>query len=81
MAVARLVLLLRATKNYYFGSVFGGGKGSTENIDDISEAGTTQGNVEVHLNKDVASDDEAKGAIVNQVFGCNDMNGSPKGTH
>ena len=69
-----------ATKNYYFGSVFGGGKGSTENIDDISEAGTTQGNVEVHLNKDVASDDEAKGAIVNQVFGCNDMNGSPKGT-
>ena len=68
-----------ATKNYYFGSVFGGGKGSTENIEGISAAGTTQGNVEVHLNKDVASNDEAKGAIVNQVFGCNDMNGSPKG--
>lgn len=68
-----------ATKNYYFGSVFGGGKGSTENIDGISAAGTTQGNVEVHLNKTVASNDDAKGAIVHQVFGCNDMNGSPKG--
>lgn len=69
-----------ATKNYYFGSVFGGGKGSTENIDGISMAGTTEGNVEVHLNKTVASNGAAKGAIVNQVFGCNDMNGSPKGT-
>ena len=68
-----------ATKYYYFGSVFGGGKGSKENITDISAAGTTQGNVEVHLNKTVASDDDAKGAIVHQVFGCNDMNGSPKG--
>ena len=80
-----------ATKYYYFGSVFGGGKGSVDNITypgdtpdedkiPISEAGTTGGNVEVHLNKDVASDDDAKGAIVRQVFGCNDMNGSPKGT-
>ena len=68
-----------ATKYYYFGSVFGGGKGSTENIDGISAAGTTQGDVEVHLNKTVASNDAAKGAIVHQVFGCNDMNGSPKG--
>ncbi len=67
-----------ATKNYYFGSVFGGGKGSTENIDGISAAGTTKGNVEVHLNKDLT--DDKTGAIVNQVFGCNDMNGSPKGT-
>ena len=78
-----------ATKYYYFGSVFGGGKGSVDNITypsttpeeeqiPISEAGTTGGNVEVHLNKDVAED--AKGAVVSQVFGCNDMNGSPKGT-
>ena len=67
-----------ATQYYNFGSVFGGGKGSTDNIDGISAAGTTQGNVEVHLNETVASN--AKGAIVNQVFGCNDMNGSPKGT-
>ena len=80
-----------ATKYYYFGSVFGGGKGSTANITypggtaeadkiPISAAGTTQGNVEVLLNKTVASNDAAKGAIVHQVFGCNDMNGSPKGT-
>ena len=78
-----------ATKYYYFGSVFGGGKGSVDNITypsttpeeeqiPISEAGTTGGNVEVNLNKDVAED--AKGAVVNQVFGCNDMNGSPKDT-
>ena len=69
-----------ATKYYYFGSVFGGGKGSTANVEGISEAGTTGGNVEVNLNKTVASNDDAKGAIVSQVFGCNDMNGSPKGT-
>ena len=69
-----------ATQYYYFGSVFGGGKGSTDNIDGISTAGTTNGNVEVHLNKDVASDVTKTGAIVHQVFGCNDMNGSPKGT-
>ena len=64
-----------ATQYYNFGSVFGGGKGSTDNIDGISAAGTTQGDVEVHLNKTPST----KGAIVNQVFGCNDMNGSPKG--
>ncbi len=68
-----------ATQYYNFGSVFGGGKGSKEDITNISTAGTTNGNVEVHLNKTVASNDATKGAIVNQVFGCNDMNGSPKG--
>ena len=67
-----------ATQYYNFGSVFGGGKGSTEDITNISTAGTTNGNVEVHLNEGVAS--SAKGAVVHQVFGCNDMNGSPKGT-
>ena len=67
-----------ATKYYYFGSVFGGGKGSTANVEGISEAGTTGGNVAVNLNEGVA--ENKKGAIVSQVFGCNDMNGSPKGT-
>jgi len=78
-----------ATKYYYFGSVFGGGKGSVDDITypegtpeeeqiPISEAGTTGGNVAVSLNETVASD--AEGAVVHQVFGCNDMNGSPKGT-
>ena len=72
-------------------SVFGGGKGSVDNITypgdtpdedkiPISEAGTTGGNVEVNLNQAVVSDESKKGAIVSQVFGCNDMNGSPKGT-
>ena len=80
-----------ATKYYYFGSVFGGGKGSVDNITypsttpeadkiPISEAGTTGGNVEVNLNETHKENGEAKGAIVHQVFGCNDMNGSPKGT-
>ena len=69
--------------------VFGGGKGSVDNITypgdtpdedkiPISEAGTTGGNVAVNLNEGVAQN--KKGAIVSQVFGCNDMNGSPKGT-
>ena len=69
-----------ATKYYYFGSVFGGGKGSVDNVDDISEAGTTGGNVQVNLNETHKENGEAKGAIVHQVFGCNDMNGTPKGT-
>ena len=73
---------------YYYGSVFGSGKGSNDNITypsttpeaeqiPISEAGTTGGNVTVHLNEDVAAN--AKGGIVRKVFGCNDMNGTPKG--
>ena len=73
---------------YYYGSVFGSGKGSVDNITypsttpeaeqiPISEAGTTGGNVEVHLNKNVAAN--TKGGIVRKVFGCNDMNGTPKG--
>ena len=70
--------MLKAQR-YNFGSVFGGGKGSKESIEGISAAGTTQGDVEVHLNKAHAANNAAKGAIVHQVFGCNDMNGSPKG--
>ena len=73
---------------YYYGSVFGGGKGSTDNItypsstaeDDkvaISEAGSVEGNVTVELNKDVEV--TAPGGKVRKIFGCNDMNGTPKG--
>jgi hypothetical protein len=76
------------TKYYYFGSVFGGGKGSTDDITypsgtadndkvAISEAGTIGGNVKVELNKGIG--ETQKGGIVHQVFGCNDMNGTPKG--
>lgn len=69
-----------ANKYYYFGSVFGGGKGSTAKVEGISEAGTAGGNVQVNLNETHKENGDAKGAVVSQVFGCNDMNGSPKGT-
>lgn len=67
-----------AARYYYFGSVFGGGKGSNDNIEGISAAGTTEGDVVVNLNQTVAEDQP--GAVVHQIFGCNDMNGSPKGS-
>jgi hypothetical protein len=77
-----------AANYYYYGTVFGGGKGSVDEITypvgtpegdktDIGEAGTVHGNVAVNLNKDVANN--TKGGIVNKIFGCNDMNGTPKG--
>ena len=78
-----------ATKYYYFGSVFGGGKGSRDDITypentpeddkkDIVWAGTTEGNVTLKLNENVS--DKEKGGVVHKIFGCNDLNGSPKGT-
>ena len=77
-----------AANNYVYGTVFGGGKGSIDNITypvgtpegdktDIGEAGTVHGNVAVNLNQGV--ENSAKGGIVNKIFGCNDMNGTPKG--
>ena len=76
---------------YYYGSVFGSGKGSNDAITypegtaeadktDISEAGTVEGNVKVELNKGVAESENKKGGVVHKIFGCNDMNGTPKGT-
>ena len=76
---------------YYYGSVFGSGKGSTDAITypegtaeadktDIGEAGTVEGNVTVELNKGVAELENKKGGVVHKIFGCNDMNGTPKGT-
>ena len=76
---------------YVYGSAFGGGKGSNdaitypdgtpeENKVSISEAGTVLGNVEVELNKDVAKSENKKGGVVHKIFGCNDSNGTPKGT-
>ena len=79
-----------ATGSYNFGSVFGGGKGSTVTLPtdndgdddveygDIADAGKVGGNVLIKLNEGIA--DDAKGGIVHHIFGCNDMNGSPKGT-
>ena len=68
------------TKAYYYGSVYGGGKGSTDPRDaaNIHIAGQVGGDVTVSLNEGLAGKD--KGGIVHQIFGCNDMNGSPKGS-
>ncbi|MCR4918337.1 MAG: hypothetical protein K5928_00770 [Prevotella sp.] len=74
---------------YYYGSAFGGGKGSTDAITypagtdddqktDISKAGSVYGDVVVNLNEGVA--ETARGGVVRKVFGCNDTNGSPRGT-
>ena len=52
-------------------NAYGGGRGTTAIAADVL------GNTTVELNKDVA--DGAKGCIVDKVFGCNDLNGTPKG--
>ena len=52
-------------------NVYGGGRGTTDIAADVL------GNTTVELNKGVAVD--AKGCIVDKVFGCNDLNGTPKG--
>ena len=57
---------------------YGGGQGtrtSGANMDGI--AADVGGNVFVELNKEVGDDE--KGCIVSNVFGCNDLNGTPKG--
>ena len=50
---------------------YGGGRGTSAVAADVG------GNVTVELNKDVASD--AKGCTVRRIFGCNDLNGTPRG--
>jgi hypothetical protein len=51
--------------------VFGGGLG------EAGKPAYVFGDVTVELNKDV--DDATKGCVVGQVFGCNNVNGTPKG--
>ena len=52
-------------------NAYGGGRGTTDIAADVL------GNTTVELNKGVAS--TAKGCIVDKIFGCNDLNGTPKG--
>ena len=52
-------------------NAYGGGQGTQYLAADIF------GNTTTELNKGVATD--AKGCIVEKVFGCNDLNGTPKG--
>ena len=74
--------------SYFFGDVFGGGKGSIATLTYpsgyseiekplVSEAGKVGGDVLVELNKGKAATD--KGATVNRIFGCNNVNGTPLG--
>ena len=52
-------------------NAYGGGRGTTDIPADVL------GNTTTELNKGVAAD--AKGCMVDKVFGCNDLNGTPKG--
>ena len=52
-------------------NAYGGGRGTTDIAADVL------GNTTVELNKGVASSN--KGCAVKKVFGCNDLNGTPKG--
>ncbi len=50
---------------------YGGGQGTADIAADVL------GNTTVELNKGVA--DDAKGCVVDKVYGCNDLHGTPKG--
>ncbi|MBR2253851.1 MAG: chitobiase/beta-hexosaminidase C-terminal domain-containing protein [Prevotella sp.] len=52
-------------------NAYGGGQGTTNIAADIL------GNTTIELNKDVET--TAQGCIVEKIFGCNDLNGTPKG--
>ena len=54
-------------------NAYGGGQGTADIAADVL------GNTTVKLNEGVANKEDAKGCIVNKVFGCNDLNGTPKG--
>lgn len=66
---------------YIHGNVYGGGLGQKSGFYGATEdlVALVNGNVKVTLNEGVA--DDAKGCIVTgNIFGCNNLNGSPKGT-
>ena len=58
--------------------VFGGGLGEAgTDLNPTGKPAYVYGDVLVELNKEVA--DDAKGCVVGQIFGCNNINGTPKG--
>ena len=59
------------------GDAYGGGLGqkTSSTLEDIEAL--VYGDVKVELNKDKTTED--KGCVVNRIFGCNNLNGSPKG--
>ena len=58
-------------------NAYGGGKGTRTDVGGGGVTADIGGNTTVLLNQGVA--DNAKGCIVNKIFGCNDQNGTPKG--
>ena len=56
-------------------NVYGGGLGRKNDPESKPDVAATSGNVLIELNKGVAND--TKGCVVNQIFGCNNVNGSP----
>ena len=62
---------VRATGGRVVEEIFGGGLGED------GKPAYVFGDVTVELNKDV--EDATKGCVVGQIFGCNNVNGTPKG--
>ncbi|MBO7049910.1 MAG: hypothetical protein J6W42_04775 [Bacteroidaceae bacterium] len=63
-------------------NVYGGGLGSLKVKNDgtiESDVEATSGNVSVFLNQSHANDDSALGAVVDSIFGANNLNGTPLG--
>ena len=66
------------------GDAYGGGLGRKEVKNESNEVTTTgiaalvKGDVKVELNKDIAIKG-VRGCVVNQIFGCNNQNGTPEG--
>lgn len=66
------------------GNVYGGGEGrlpgtTDEDGHELPEVAAKVGSVEVNLNKDVPNDTKG-GVVVGKIFGCNNLNGTPKGS-
>ena len=69
---------VRLTGGTVLGEAYGGGLGETGTEQKpAGKPAFVYGDVLVELNKDV--DDNARGCAVGQVFGCNNLNGTPKG--
>ena len=59
------------------GDVYGGGLGRKEAASVTAVDAKVYGDIMVKLNEDVAT--TAKGCILNRIFGCNNLQGSPQG--
>ena len=70
--------LVSLTGGIIGGDAYGGGLGEIGTTSNpVGNPAYVYGDVKVELNKSLG--DDAKGCIVNRVFGCNNLNGTPKG--